>query len=73
MHAHQKLENSTLLTEFLHCLELMVRKRQADALAGGLGSIVTELSEPGGGGMARQILASVTLSQPGGQIMPLYY
>ena len=47
VHAHQKLENSTLLTEFLHCLELMVRKRQATRWQAA--SVVTGLSEPGGG------------------------
>ena len=45
VHAHQKLENSTLLTEFLHCLELMVRKRQATRWPAA--SVVTGLSELG--------------------------
>ena len=51
VHAHQKLENSTLLTEFLHCLELMVRKRQATRWPAA--SVVTGLSEPGGYGPSR--------------------
>ena len=72
VHAHQKLENSTLLTEFLHCLELMVRKRQATRWPAA--SVVTGLSEPGGYGPSRlQQINQPYLNQGGILCKPQYY
>ena len=71
VHAHQKLENSTLLTEFLHCLELMVRKRQATRWQAA--SVVTGLSEPGGYGPSRFRQINQPYLNQGGILCPTTY